>query len=66
MPDYLHKIAEKFTAAHKLDSSMYLIVPLEWSDWMIDWLFQYWDMDPPSGQLVITLLLPPITKEIPN
>jgi hypothetical protein len=29
MPDYLHKIAEKFTAAHKLDSSMYLIVPLE-------------------------------------
>jgi hypothetical protein len=29
MPDYLQKIAEEFTAAHKLDSSMYLNVPLE-------------------------------------
>jgi hypothetical protein len=29
MPDYLQNIAEQFTAAHKLDSSMYLNVPGE-------------------------------------
>jgi hypothetical protein len=28
MPDYLQNIAEKFTAAHKLDSSKYLSIPL--------------------------------------
>jgi hypothetical protein len=28
MPDYLQKIAEQFTAAHKLDSSTYYIPPL--------------------------------------